>query len=101
MEYSEQLLVINGRPRSMHCIIARRRRQNGNNSFKISANKSRRAKLEGRRRGRKCEKEVKERGIIRRMPEIRKSTLFGSKIIATESESVVEGGGEKEVKESA
>lgn len=44
---------------------------------------------------------MKERGIIRRMPEIRKSTLFGSKIIATESESVVEGGGEKEVKESA
>lgn len=49
VEYSEQLLVINGRPRSMHCIIARRRRQNGNNSFKISANKSRTAKLEGSR----------------------------------------------------
>lgn len=77
VEYSEQLLVINRRPRSMHCIIARRRRQNGNNSFKISANKSQRAKLEGSKRGRECEKDVKERGIIRRMREIRKSTLFG------------------------
>lgn len=46
VEYSKQLLVINGWPRSMHCIIARRR-QKGNNSFKISANKSRPAKLEG------------------------------------------------------
>lgn len=91
----------------MHCIIARRR-QNGNNSFKISANKSRPAKLEGNKLLKEELKSVWERGgegrDNRKDARDKKKYFIWLKIIATESESEVEKDTEKEregVKESA